>query len=229
MNKIKLALMAAGAWWLWTQVSPYVRVVPRAIPHTDPTQGSAPRPSSQAGDKFFETSFGNINNEWRQLLPSYRAPRLVIFDGQTRAGCTGRADARSPFFCPEDGAIYLGASFRREIPCSGSACDFALAVVLAHEVGHAVQNQLGMLRSRGGPSVELQADCFAGVWASHEDARLKREGKPALVEPGDIEAALRMASAFGGRDHGSGEQRQQSFQRGWQGGALASCTGRAGV
>jgi uncharacterized protein len=99
-------------------------------------------------------------------------------------------------------------------------------VVLAHEVGHHVQNLLGL--DGGGPSTELQADCLAGVWAKHEDDRLKRAGKPPLVERGDIEAAMQMASSFGGASHGSGAQRQRAFSTGWQSGALASCTGRQG-
>lgn len=215
---LQLALMAAGAWWCWTTISPHL---PQAVPGSEPGRG-----------KFFQTLLGNIDNEWRQILPSYRAPRLVIFDGATSAPreCGGRADSRSPFYCPSQGAIYLSPLFVREIPCSGKVCDFALAAVLAHEVGHHVQNLLGLDRGgRGGPAIELQADCLAGVWAKHEDARLRKAGKPPLVEPGDIDAALKMSGQFGdGGSHGSGSQRQQSFTRGWSSGALASCTGRAG-
>jgi predicted metalloprotease len=222
MNALKLALMAAGAWWLWTLVDPYIAA--RLVPYSEPARGTSPR----TGD-FFETLFGNINNEWSQMLPGYRKPRLVLFDGQTRSSCT-MATARSPFYCPPEGAIYLSPQFAREVSCSGSACGFALAVVLAHEVGHHVQNLTGIDRGgSGGPGLELQADCLAGVWAKHEDERLRREGKPALVEPGDIETAVRMAGQFGdGGSHGSGPQRQHAFSTGWQGGTPASCM-RGGV
>jgi predicted metalloprotease len=156
--------MAAGAWWVRTQAAPYLpQSTDRAVPHTTPTQGKAPQTGDDDGE-WFAAAFGNINHEWRQILPNYRQPGLVIFDGSTSAGCAGRADSRSPFFCPEDGKIYLAPSFRREIPCSGAPCQFALATVLAHEVGHAVQHQLGLLGGRGGPQVELQADCLAGLW-----------------------------------------------------------------
>ncbi len=199
-NLLKTGLALAVAWWGWTTFGPL------------------------GSDLDFEVLLGNINAEWRQMLPSYRSPQLVIFDGTTRAPeeCGGRADSRAPFFCPADQSIYLSPAFSRQIPCWGSGCQFALATVLAHEVGHAVQHQVGL--GGGGARFELQADCLAGVWARHEDSRLRREGKPPLVEPGDIEAALHVAGAFGNPGHGSGQQRQASFSRGWTQGTLAACT-----
>lgn len=204
-NLLKPAIILAGAWWFWPSISPYISGGP-------------------AGDLDFQVLLGNINNEWRHILPSYRKPRLVIYEGTTQAPeeCGGQADSRMPFYCPANGAIYLSPDFVRVIPCSGKSCQFGLATVLAHEVGHAVQHQIGLMSE--GPRFELQADCLAGLWAKHEDDRLRREGKPPLVEPGDIEAAMRTAGAFGNPSHGSGQQRQASFYRGWTQGTLAACT-----
>jgi uncharacterized protein len=174
-------------------------------------------------------------------------PVLVLYSGQTAAGCSGRADSRmGPFYCPEDQKLYVPTSLSREVRqrsgCDDGTCQFVTAVVTAHEIGHHVQNLLGLMRrGRGGPGIELQADCFAGVWAAHENARLKNEGKPALVEPGDIEAAMKWQAGIGddtlmreaGRPvdqsqftHGSGAQRQAAFQRGLRGGALSACNAR---
>src|SRR5260221_12650230 len=122
-----------------------------------------------------------------------------------------------PFYCPTDRRIYLDTSFFRDMRdrfrgCSGKACEFAEAYVIAHEVGHHVQNLLGILpkaqnaqRAAGSKAaanriqvrVELQADCLAGVWANRENEMLKSEGKPPFIEPGDVEAALRTAAAIG--------------------------------
>jgi predicted metalloprotease len=164
-----------------------------------------------------------------------------------------------PFYCPVDQKVYLDTSFFREIEtrfrgCQGSACQFAQAYVIAHEIGHHVQNQLGILaratqmqRATGGDRaeanriqvrVELQADCFAGVWAAYENQLLKSQGKRDFVEPGDIDAALRTAAAIGDDTlqkrsqgyavpdsftHGTSAQRQRWFENGFKGGTVASC------
>ena len=208
------------------------------------------------------TVLGNIDGEWtdifRQAGQPYRKPVLVLYQGQTQAACGGVAQsAMGPFYCPEDQKVYLDTSFFREIEsrfrgCEGRACEFSQAYVIAHEVGHHIQNLLGILpkvqRQQQGldrvsanrlqVQVELQADCFAGVWASHENARLQKAGRPPLVEVGDIEAALRTASAIGddtlqrkatGRvvpdsfTHGSSEQRQRWFMNGYRQGTVAAC------
>ena len=161
--------------------------------------------------------------------------------------------AMGPFYCPNDREVYLDTSFFRDLErrfrgCSGKACKFAQAYVIAHEVGHHVQNLLGILpqgaagaarrRATGSQAnriqvrVELQADCFAGVWAHHAEQRWK------LLQPGDIEAALQTASAIGddmlqqraqGRvvpdsfTHGSSEQRQRWFMTGFKDGTVRAC------
>jgi predicted metalloprotease len=163
-----------------------------------------------------------------------------------------------PFYCPTDQKIYLDTAFFNEIEtrfhgCSGKACEFSQAYVIAHEVGHHVQNLLGVLpraqnaqRAAGDRAaanhiqvqVELQADCFAGVWAKHENDLLVAQGKLPFIEAGDVPAALRTAAAIGddtlqrraqGRvvpdsfTHGSSEQRQRWFSNGFSSGTVGSC------
>ena len=160
-----------------------------------------------------------------------------------------------PFYCPADQKVYLDTSFFDQIATRFRGCDvgskscqFSQAYVIAHEVGHHVQNLLGILpkaqqaqQSAGSKAaanhiqvqVELQADCLAGVWANRENENLRSQGKPPFIEPGDIEAALRTAAAIGddtlqkraqGRvvpdsfTHGSAEQRQRWFTTGFRSG-----------
>ncbi len=213
-------------------------------------------PTDEMG-RFVSAVLGSADVQWTQLLAeqghSYRPPRLVLFRNFTDAAACGIAQsAMGPFYCPPTREIYLDSSFfdelqRRFRGCSGKACEFAQAYVIAHEVGHHVQNLLGILakaqqaqRLAGSPvaanrikvRVELQADCFAGVWAYHADRKWK------FMEPGDVEAALQTASAIGddmlqrraqGRvvpesfTHGSSEQRKRWFTIGWKNGTLAAC------
>jgi predicted metalloprotease len=221
------------------------------------------KPSDDIG-RFVSTILGNLDREWsdifRQDGRTYRKPVLVLYSGQTQAACGGRAQsAMGPFYCPEDQKIYLDTSFFKEIEnrfrgcdAGSKACQFSQAYVIAHETGHHVQNLLGILpkvqQQQQGMDrtsanhlqvrVELQADCLAGVWAKHENDRLQREGKPPLVEAGDVEAALQTAAAIGddtlqrkatGRvvpdsfTHGSSEQRQRWFMTGYRENAVAAC------
>jgi uncharacterized protein len=231
-----------------------------------PSGGQARRTGKPSDDigRFVSTVLGNIETEWtdifRQDGRTYIKPVLVLYQGQTRADCGGVAQsAMGPFYCPNDRKIYLDTSFFREIEtrfqgceAGSTSCQFSQAYVIAHEVGHHVQNLLGILpkvqqqqqgtdrasANRLQVRVELQADCLSGVWARHENDRLRREGKPPLVEPGDIESALRTASAIGddtlqrkatGRvvpdsfTHGSAEQRQRWFTTGYRDGTVAAC------
>ena len=224
---------------------------------------STGKPSDDIG-RFVSTVLGNIEVEWtdifRQAGQTYRKPVLVLYQGQTGAACGGAAQsAMGPFYCPNDEKIYLDTSFFREIETrfqgcevGSKSCQFSQAYVIAHEVGHHVQKLLNILPKvqqqqqgldRAGANrlqvqVELQADCLAGVWANHENDRLRKAGKPPLIEAGDIEAALRTASAIGddtlqrkatGRvvpdsfTHGSSEQRQRWFTTGYREGTVASC------
>jgi predicted metalloprotease len=219
--------------------------------------GKAGVPSDEMG-KFVSQILGSADVQWKQIFEQsgkrYRAPTLVMFTGATRADACGQAQsAMGPFYCPPDNKIYLDTSFFREIErrfsgcdVGSSACKFAQAYVIAHEIGHHVQNQLGILsevqqRQRGLPKteanrmqvrVELQADCFAGVWAARADKQWQ------LIQPCDVEAAMRTAAAIGDDrlqkqaqgyvvpdsfTHGSSEQRQRWFQTGLKSGTVGAC------
>jgi len=221
---------------------------------------SQPRRTGTPQDEMGRTVsriLGSTEVVWKDIFAkdgkTYRAPTLVLYRETTDARCGGAAQsAMGPFYCPNDQKVYLDTSFFREIEtrfhgCDGKACQFSQAYVIAHEVGHHVQNLLGVLtrahqsqQAAGGRAeanrvqvrVELQADCFAGVWANHSDEQWH------LLQPGDVEAALRTAEAIGddtlqkraqGRvvpdsfTHGSAQQRQRWFNTGFKGGTVAGC------
>ena len=225
---------------------------PIETPARDRTTGT---PRDEMG-VFVSRILGSTEVEWKDIFAkegkTYRAPTLVMFSGATDARCGTARSAMGPFYCPLDQKVYLDTSFFREIEtrfrgCAGRSCQFAQAYVIAHEVGHHVQNQLGILprvqqqqqamNSKAQANhlqveVELQADCFAGVWANHSQQQWN------LMEPGDVEAALRTAAAIGDDTlqkqaqgyavpdsftHGTSEQRQRWFNAGFKGGTVASC------
>jgi len=220
--------------------------------------GKVGKPSDDMG-KFVAQVLGATEVEWKKVFEQagqrYRNPTLVMFNGTTRADQCGMAQsAMGPFYCPSDQKIYLDTSFFRDLErrfkgcdAGSPACRFAQAYVIAHEVGHHVQNQLGILpkvqqQQRGASKtdanrlqvrVELQADCLAGVWAN----RAKEDWKN-LIEPGDVEAAMQTAAAIGDDrlqkqaqgyvvpdsfTHGSSEQRQRWFMTGLKQGTVAAC------
>jgi hypothetical protein len=217
---------------------------------------------TDASGRFVSRVLGSTELVWKGVFAqdgkTYRAPTLVLFSGMTSAGCGTAQSAMGPFYCPVDQKVYLDTEFFREIEtrfngCSGAACRFSQAYVIAHEVGHHVQNLLGILprvqRAQQAASdkananhmqvqVELQADCLAGAWANLENRNLQSQGKQPFVESGDIDAALHTAAAIGddtlqrsaGRQvvpdsftHGSSAQRQRWFTSGFKGGAITSC------
>jgi hypothetical protein len=189
---------------------------------------------------------------WEEQLPrqanrQYVKPTLVLFNGAVRSAC-GMADAAvGPFYCPGDQRVYIDLSFYDQLARRfGAPGDFAQAYVIGHEIGHHIQNQLGILRkaqeAKGAMSqargnevqvrVELQADCFAGVWAFHAN----RQGR--VLEPGDVEEALAAAAAIGDDrlqrqargyvqpesfTHGTSAQRQRWFRRGLESGDMRAC------
>ena len=214
-------------------------------------QGRQGAPQDEAG-RFAAAILGNTEDVWNTVLPQqanrqYQAPKLVLFSDATRSGCGGAQSAMGPFYCPLDQTVYIDLSFFEEMQRRFRAGgDFANAYVLAHEVGHHVENQLGILprvqerqqqvgraeANQLSVRVELMADCLAGVWAHHSNQRWKS------LEQGDIEEAIRAAEAIGddrlqkqsqGRvvpdsfTHGSSEQRMRWLTTGLKTGQVQAC------
>jgi predicted metalloprotease len=220
--------------------------------------GAAPAPSSGGGAPpaddetalFLSTVLGMTEDVWAEIFTAsgsrYPAPQMVLFSGSVQTACGYGSAASGPFYCPPDTSLYLDTDFFRELARMGGPGDFAQAYVIGHEVGHHVQNVTGVLpqvremQERAGETeanrlqvlVELQADCYAGVWAHHANRRQQ------VLEPGDVDEGLAAASAIGddtlqrnaGRSvtpesftHGSSEQRREWLARGLESGAVGSC------
>ncbi|CAH2789972.1 MAG: YpfJ protein, zinc metalloprotease superfamily [uncultured Paraburkholderia sp.] len=218
-------------------------------------QATAPtnaRPED-AGSHFVRRVLGNTERTWQHIFRTqfnldYPAPKLVLFSDATPTACGTGQSAMGPFYCPPDRTVYIDLSFYRELRDRfGASGDFAQAYVIAHEVGHHVQNVLGisdkyeaararMSQARGNAlsvRLELQADCFAGVWAA-----VAQQQNAKLMEPGDFEQGLNAAGAIGddrlqrqsqGRvvpeafTHGTSEQRQRWLKRGMTTGDIREC------
>ncbi|MGQ3676685.1 KPN_02809 family neutral zinc metallopeptidase [Xanthobacter sp. TB0139] len=213
--------------------------------------GRTGTPSDEMG-RFAASVLAQTEDVWQELFradgKTYQDPKLVLFSGATRSACGGAQSAMGPFYCPLDQKVYLDLSFFQEMKNRFNAPgDFAAAYVIAHEVGHHVQNLLGILpkvqqaqRQAGSRAeanalsvrTELMADCFAGVWANHADARFQ------TLEPGDVEEALNAASAIGDDrlqkqaqgyavpdsfTHGTSQQRMTWFTRGLKTGSMQEC------
>jgi predicted metalloprotease len=210
-----------------------------------PTAGNQPSQPADQNRQFVGAIMGSLEDAWRQILPQqsrvrYQDPKLVLFTGQVSSACGYAGSATGPFYCPGDSNLYLDFAFfdelRREFKAPG---DFAQAYVIAHEFGHHIQNLTGMMErvqqqgqnNRLSVALELQADCYAGVWANFT----QRQGR---VETGDAEEAIRAASAVGDDmiqrrtqgyvipdsfTHGSAQQRMQWFARGMQSGDMRQC------
>jgi uncharacterized protein len=219
-----------------------------------PTAQQGPAPAPPANDKmaqFVSTVLADTEDVWKQLFKAggatYAEPKLVLYRGAVRSGCGAGQAAMGPFYCPADQKVYIDLSFYETMKTRmGAPGDFAQAYVIAHEVGHHVQQQLGITekveraRASGNRAeannmsvrLELQADCFAGVWGHH--AQQSRQ----LLESGDLEEAMNAAAKIGddalqqasGRavvpesfTHGSSEQRQRWFMTGFKSGSVKSC------
>lgn len=214
-------------------------------------QGKQGSPEDQAG-AFVDVIGTNIDDVWKTRLPGYRPPTVTLYEQGTVTGCGFGQSAMGPFYCPADQKVYLDLSFWRQLETQlgASSADFARAYVIAHEYGHHVQTLTGASQqaqaaqqrasgqaeaNRYSVALELQADCYAGVWAAN--AAAVSNGQVAL-EAGDLEEGMRTASAIGddalqrrqggrvqpdGFTHGSSAQRVEWLRRGYESGDPASC------
>ena len=201
-------------------------------------------PRADGARDFVAVVLADTEDTWRELFRrmnrEYRDPTLVLFNGSVQSACGIAGSAVGPFYCPQDERVYVDLDFFRALgERFGAPGDFAQAYVIAHEVGHHVQNLLRLARiGQGGGDNEvsvrreLQADCFAGIWAHHADRSRH------VLEAGDLEEGLAAAAAVGddrlqrraqGRvapesfTHGTSEQRVRWFKRGYTSGEVAQC------
>jgi len=240
-------------------VALYFGIDPSVILQTVPD--SAPPPATQQQQQrpagkdpmvdFVSVVLADTEKTWHGVFRTYgrtyEEPKLVLFTGAVQSACGFAQAAMGPFYCPEDHKVYIDLSFYEDLKSRFKAPgDFAQAYVIAHEVGHHVQNQLGITQkvqsamqrvskaeaNRLSVRMELQADCLAGIWGYNADKSRK------LLEAGDLEEALRAASAIGDDrimkqtrgtivpdafTHGTSEQRVRWFKRGFETGDLNQC------
>ncbi|MCB1684506.1 MAG: neutral zinc metallopeptidase [Pseudomonadales bacterium] len=222
---------------------------PAAV-ETQPTRAGSRAPVADEGGDFISAILGSTEDAWGALFDQggarYQPPILVLFTDAVASACGYNSAAVGPFYCPPDQKLYIDLSFFSELARMGGAGDFAQAYVVGHEVGHHVQNLMGTARSvRARPqqtdqqganrlqvAMELQADCYAGVWAHHANR------DQTLLEPGDVAEGLAAAAAIGddtlqrnaGRrvtpeafTHGTSAQRQSWLERGLKTGDPSAC------
>ena len=212
-----------------------------------PTGVEQASPRNDSARDFVSVVLADTEDTWREIFRrmnrEYREPKLVLFTGSVESACGMAGSAVGPFYCPRDERVYVDLDFFRVLgERFGAPGDFAQAYVIAHEVGHHVQNLLRLAHIGQGGSLggdnevsvrrELQADCFAGIWAHHADRSRQ------VLESGDLEEGLAAAAAVGddrlqrraqGRiapesfTHGSSAQRVRWFKRGYTSGDVAQC------
>ena len=250
-GRIALIVLVLVAGYYGIDLTPLLTgEVPDAAPQSGQTRAYQGTPEEQELSKFISVALRSTEDTWGEIFraskSSYENPTLVLYKGSTSTACGYGQSAMGPFYCPGDQKVYLDLSFYDDMKKKyGGGGDFALGYVLAHEVGHHVQNLLGIndkvreLQSRASQTevnrlsvrMELQADCFAGVWGNY----MKRDG---VLEDGDLEKALKTATAIGddrlqkqstGRvvpdsfTHGTSEQRYSWFKKGYESGNPNVC------
>jgi predicted metalloprotease len=255
LGGVGLVAVLAISWFLGLNPLDVLRSLQGGESSSGPTQ-SAPAPSASAPGardeikEFIARVLGDTEDTWSAIFKKmgreYRPPKLVLFRGAVDSACGLASSAAGPFYCSPDDRVYLDRSFFEELSKRfGAPGEFARAYVIAHEVGHHVQNQLGITgkvaQQRGRASearsnalsvlVELQADCFAGIWGHYAKQR-------GLLDPGDVQAGLAAAAAIGddriqqqsqGRvspesfTHGSSAQRVRWFRSGLDAGDVNQC------
>ncbi|MGP8232358.1 MAG: neutral zinc metallopeptidase [Methylovirgula sp.] len=223
-----------------------------SAPQPQRTSAETGVPKDQIG-QFVAAILAQTEDVWSQVLPAqkgiqYEPPKLVMYNGFTRSGCGGAAASMGPFYCPVDKKVYLDTSFFRDMQTKyGGGGDFAYAYVIAHEIGHHIQDQLGILtKVRAAEQnadsqeqanalsvrIELMADCLAGVWANNAQTKYH------VIDQGDVEKAIATAQAIGDDrlqkavqgyavpdsfTHGTAAQRVQWLETGLKSGQIDSC------
>jgi predicted metalloprotease len=234
-----------------------IMMVLQAVAQGQPVQTRAPTAEENVAADFVTSVLGYTEDTWAEIFAEeglrYQPATLVLFTDVVNSACGFNSAATGPFYCPLDGNVYIDVGFFDELQRLGAEGDFAGAYVIAHEIGHHVQNLLGTsaqvqqaqraARNRADANalsvlLELQADCYAGVWANHADERELRVSGVPLLDDGDLEEGLETAAAIGddrllrqaGRaarpesfTHGSSEQRAYWLATGFQTGELDAC------
>lgn len=246
-GRLILLVMVMVAGYYGLDLSP---LLSGTAPQSQTQRQEVSQPAKDPLAKFTSVMLASTEDAWAEIFQQsgnpYQAPKLVLYRGATRTGCGQGQSVMGPFYCPADRTVYIDLSFYQEMRDKlGADGDFAQGYVVAHEVGHHVQNLLGIERkmrqqqqglsraeqNKLSVKLELQADCFAGVWGHY----MAREQ---VLEHGDLEEALNAAQAIGddrlqqqsqGRvipdsfTHGSSAQRYTWFKRGFDSGKPASC------
>ena len=247
----RVVLLIGGIYIAFQYVTGGLSLDPNTQTHLSQSQSSSTTAVQDENAQFVAAILGTTETVWGQLLKGqYREPKLVLYRNMTSTGC-GMGQAQSgPFYCPADSKVYIDLSFLDELKTLGAPGDFAFAYVIAHEVGHHVQNLLGtstkvrqaqqsgskVQANQLSVALELQADCYAGIWGHYVNQQLN------LLEAGDLAEGIAAASAVGddrlqkmtGRavqpdafTHGSSAQRAKWFKTGFDSGNLE--IGRAHV
>lgn len=247
---IVLLIVVVVAGYYGYDLSPLLTGESSSISQTAPQQRQSIDPQQDKAAKFTSVILATTEDSWQQLFQkmgkTYTPPKLVMYRGATRTGCGTGQSVMGPFYCPADATVYIDLSFYDEMKNKlGADGDFAQGYVVAHEVGHHVQHLLGIEQKirqlQQGASqtqvnqlsvkLELQADCFAGVWGNS----MQKEN---VLEPGDLQKALNAAEAIGddrlqqrgqGRvvpdsfTHGTSQQRYSWFKKGFDSGNPGQC------
>ena len=246
-----IVIALVGSYFLGVSPATILSLLSGGAPPQQQVSQPRTEPADDRESKFVRTTLAYTEDAWAQIFTEqnaqYQPATLVLFDDRIPTACGLGQSATGPFYCPADAKVYIDLGFFRTMQERFNAGgEFARAYVIAHEVGHHVQNLLGisdkvhtaqqsMSETQGNTlsvKLELQADCFAGVWAKRTDQRAK------ILEQGDVESALTAASAIGDDalqkqsrgvvvpdsfTHGTSAQRVRWFQRGLDSGEVASC------
>lgn len=247
---VGIILIVIVGYFLGVDLTPLLQQ--EGSPQVATTSDAPLSAEEQRAGEFVSVTLADTEEVWSeifrtQLRQTYQAPTLVLFTGATQSACGGASAATGPFYCPPERKAFLDTAFFATLDRRlGARGDFAAAYVVAHEIAHHVQNELGILdqanreRARSGEvraneisvMIELQADCFAGIWAR------AAEGRFGSIEPGDIDEAVNAAGRIGDDTlqrsagqrvqphtftHGTSAQRQRWFLRGYQSGDIAQC------